>query len=152
MSNQIGELFKELNNNIIVKNILNEEDTEENLIIKLMQSEELLLKLKTFIDDENIIKQKIETCVKQILKKKQKPVEKIKESIKTHSCNCDPCECDPCECESSKYDYSDNIYLGKYNQKDDFKNDKVKWIDKDIRLEHIDHLIKMTTSNFEVFY
>ena len=172
MANQVGLFFKELSSNEYVKSVINlDDDTEEVLevkankfISKLLESEELMVKLKTFVDDDKFIKDKIETFVKQALKKKQKPVEKVKEIKKTESCNCDPCKCDPCNCDPCKCDphkfvknnetndYSDNIYLGKYNKEEDSKNDKVKWIAEDIRLEHIDHLIRMTTCNFEVFY
>jgi len=179
-NNQVGLFFKELNNNEYVKSIVNSDDnTEENLEVKannflskLLESEELMIKLKTFVDDDKFIKDKIETFIKQILKKKQKPVEKVKnKSCNCDPCNCDPCNCDPCECNSNdmnplsketlnssipleftENDYRDNIYLGKYNKEEDIKNDKIKWITKDIRLEHINHLIKMTTCNFEVFY
>jgi len=203
MANQVGLFFKELSSNEYVKSVVNlDDDTEEEnlevktnkFISKLLESEELMVKLKTFVDDDKFIKDKIETFVKQALKKKQKPIEKVKEIIKTDTCKCDPCKCDPCKCDPCKCDpckcdpckcdpckcdpckcdpckcdpckcdphklvkynetnyYSDNIYLGKYNKEEDTKNDKVKWIVEDIRLEHIDHLIKMTTCNFEVFY
>ena len=132
MANQ-GLFFKELSTSEYVKSIVNLDDTEENITSKLLDSEELICKLKTFVDDDQFIKDKIETFVKQAFKKKQKSVEKTSIPVVENN-------------------YSDNIYLGKYNKEHDSKNSNVKWIAEDIRLEHVDHLIKMTTCNFEVFY
>jgi len=132
MANQ-GLFFKELSTSEYVKSIVNLDDTEENITSKLLDSEELICKLKTFVDDDQFIKDKIETFVKQAFKKKQKSVEKTSIPVVENN-------------------YSDNIYLGKYNKENDSKNSNVKWIAEDIRLEHVDHLIKMTTCNFEVFY
>ena len=132
MANQ-GLFFKELSTSEYVKSIVNLDDTEENITSKILDSEELICKLKTFVDDDQFIKDKIETFVKQAFKKKQKSVEKTSIPVVENN-------------------YSDNIYLGKYNKENDSKNSNVKWIAEDIRLEHVDHLIKMTTCNFEVFY
>jgi hypothetical protein len=156
MANQ-GLFFKELSTSEYVKSIVNLDDTEENITSKLLDSEELICKLKTFVDDDQFIKDKIETFVKQAFKKKQKSIDKTNIQVVENNYS-DNIYLEKYNKEETinisvvENNYSDNIYLGKYNKENDSKNSNVKWITEDIRLEHVDHLIKMTTCNFEVFY
>lgn len=82
MSNPQSELFKELSNNSIFNNYLNQLDgSNDDQILQLaMSDEELMQKLKSILDDENIIKVKMSIKINMVNKSK-KPIYKEEEEF-----------------------------------------------------------------------
>jgi hypothetical protein len=79
--NQIGLLFKEFNNNSIFLNILREiesDELNEDIILNnVCSSEELMSKFRTFIDDDDIIKEKLVIRISQAKKTYLKNKDKL---------------------------------------------------------------------------
>lgn len=163
--NQIGLLFKELNNNNKITSILQELETNPSIEMKdqvlenIYSNQEIMTKLNEFVVDtvngDIIIKQKIIVFVNQALikylKNKEKILEKIYNKIESNNELIENIN-EPIIINQITNDYKNNKYLNKYNIDDDKNNKKVIWIAPYIRLETFDHLIKMTTPDYELYY
>jgi hypothetical protein len=162
--NQIALLFKEFNSNTIFLNIIHEiesDESDENIILtNVCSSKELMDKFRTFVDDDNIIKEKIIIRISQAKKTYLKNKDKILETkqviteqiITNNNDQNNQIINENIENNNLVFDYKTNEFLKKYDIDDDNKNPKVNWISPFIRLEQIDHLVKMTTITYELYY
>jgi len=150
---QIGLLFKELNDNESILKILKDVESLQTIEVDIVVeriycNEELMNKLRVFCDDESFLKKKILVSVGQSISKILKNRKTVKDADKMNINEIINPGIEIC----LDNNYEKNEFLGKYNKEKDKTNSKVQWITEWIRLETVDHLIKMTTSNFEVFY
>jgi len=150
---QIGLLFKELNDNESILKILKDVESLQTIEVDIVVeriycNEELMNKLRVFCDDESFLKKKILVSVGQSISKILKNIKTVKDADKMNINEIINPGIEIC----LDNNYEKNEFLGKYNKEKDKTNSKVQWITEWIRLETVDHLIKMTTSNFEVFY
>jgi hypothetical protein len=148
--NNVGELFKLLNSELCNKFYENvTQENKENIIDNMINDEELMTLMNPIMNDLDMIKIKIDTKLSSIIKKnmpkqditivdKNMPKQditildknEIKEIESTPELICDQ--------------FEDEIgYIDK---------EKGKYIGSGFYLKRVDHLIKMTSPNFVVYY
>ena len=165
--NNIGELFKILNLEICNKFYENvNDDNKKDIIDNMINNEEFMSLVNPIMNDLDMLKIKIDTKLSAIIKKNMKDIIKpIKEEkpINTHdlsitnlnksceNCTCENCTCENCTCENCT---CDNCTCENCTCENCTCNNEEKGnhIGGGIYLKKIDHLIKMTTSNFVCYY
>jgi hypothetical protein len=171
--NNIGELFKLLNSEICNKFYENvTEENKEDIIASMISDDEFMILVNPIIDDIELIKNKIDSKIVSIIKKRNKdiPKEKLshdpvkevvasKPDIEQNMCNGDQmCNC--CKCVKGEENMC-NCCEGDDNkcnccqcEHDIGYEDEVKgkYIGSGYYLKRVDHLIQMTGPNFVVYY
>lgn len=132
MASDIGGFFKWLNSPALDEwfNVKLTKDNKGEIIEEMMVSPDFIDSAREFITDEAMIRNKLETKVGQVLKKKNTVVPK-------------------CE------DVSDDVpsHLGTaVVEFSDFDEEKGKHVGCGIYLKQEGHVTKMTTPNFTVYY
>jgi hypothetical protein len=124
----VGELFKFLGSNDIFLNLCKDsEKTNQEVIEYVFQNEDLINKLKNIVQDENIIKSKMDILIGQKRKNQNK---KQEQTLKQE----DQLE----EVKEFKYppiNPSKAVYLGDFAY-----------------VEQVDHRMRLVTVDFEMYY
>ena len=159
----IGELFKYLGKNqkfsTYCNELQNNKKTEE-IINLAFQDEQLLSELKNIINDESIIKNKMEVIIgqkrKSLESKKQKDEkeqkEEIKKNEKVNSKNDeqdDDEQDDEQEDDEQDDDEQEDEYIFKFKP---FNEEKVTWLHKYSFVEPVDHLMRLVNYDMELYY
>ena len=134
MASDIGGFFKWLNSPALDEwfNVKLTKDNKGEIIEEMMVSPDFIETAKGFIEDEATIRNKLETKIGQVLKKKNTVVSK---------------------CEDAEAAVSDNVATTTtVVEFPDFDEEKGKHVGCGIYLKQEGHVTKMTTPNFTVYY
>ena len=133
----VGELFKFLGSNDIFHVLCKDsEKTNQQVIADVFENEELISKLRNIVQDDNIIKSKMDILIGQKRKnqnKKQEPKQQ--------------------ETETRKQEVNEN----KLEEVKEFKYlpinpSKVTYLDNFAYIEQVDHRIRLVTQDYEMYY
>ena len=155
MSNQIGELFKILGKNEIFANYAKEVEngkTNQEIIDIAVNDQALMCSLTMVVSDVEVIKNKMDVIIGQKRKNYEK---KIANEVKE--------KCIIVDSQSvSKTDDKNNLTEIETNEIEkeeviEFKHnpinpDNVIWINKYIYMERVEHLMRLVTTEYEMFY
>jgi hypothetical protein len=161
MSNQIGELFKILGKNEIFANYVKEIEngkTNQEIVDFALNDEALMCSLTMVVSDVEIIKNKMDVIIGQKRKNHEKKiVNETKEAEKsivvdTKSLSKTDSDEDLVEIEEDEKDEKDEK-----EEVIEFKHkpinlDNVIWLNNYIYMERVDHLMRLVTTEFEMFY
>ena len=152
MSNQIGELFKILGKNEIFANYAKEIEngkTNQEIIDIAVNDEALMCSLTMVVSDVEVIKNKMDVIIGQKRKNYEKKiVSEIKEKsnvVDTKSLSKTDSEEDLDETETEE----EEVIEFKHKP---INPDNVIWINKYIYMERVNYLIRLVTTEFEIFY
>jgi hypothetical protein len=129
----VGELFKFLGSNDIFQGFCKEsEKTNQQIIERVFQNEELITKLRNIVIDDNIIKSKMDILIGQ----KRKNLNKKHEQIPVQNAN---------------------LKTVKQDEAIEFKHipinaSKVVYLDNFAYIEQVDHRLRLVTDVFEMYY
>ena len=125
----IGELFKYLGSNDIFQGFCKEsEKSNQQIIEDVFQNEELIAKLRNIVQDDNIIKSKMDILIGQKRKTQNKKPEQ-----KTNG----------------QTDKQEEVKESKYPAKN---KSKVHNLDNFGYIEEVDHRLRLVTDDFEMYY
>jgi inosine/xanthosine triphosphate pyrophosphatase family protein len=138
MSNKIGDLFKLLSKNEIFTNYLKDIEhnkTNEDIINSALNNEQLMQELTNIVDDVGIIKNKMDIIIGQKRKNYEKEREKLKE----------------------KNEILEDVQNIEESETIEFKYlpinpEKVVWLNNYTYLERIDHMMRLVTTEYEMYY
>jgi hypothetical protein len=138
----VGELFKFLGSNDIFQGFCKEsEKTNQQIIDDVFQNEELIAKLRSIVQDDNIIKSKMDILIGQKRKtQNKKPEQKTNgQTDKQEGFN---------EFKYVPINQSKVIYLEVRN----VEAQKLENVEKIAYIEQVDHRIRLVTNEFEMYY
>ena len=143
MSNQIGELFKILGKNEVFANYVKEIEngkTNQEIIDIALNDEALMCTLTLVVSDVEVIKNKMDVIIGQKRKNYEK---KIVSELKEKSIVVDTKSLIQDEKEEDKFSIFNNKPIN---------FDNVVWLNDYIYLERVNHLIRLVTTEFEMYY
>jgi hypothetical protein len=129
----VGELFKFLGSNDVFQSLCKEsEKSNQQIIADVFQNEELITKLRTFVQDDNIIKSKMDILIGQKRKNQNKKQE-------------------PSAVQNT------NDQSSKKEEVREFKHtpinpSKVIYLDNFAYIEQVDHRLRLVTYDYEMYY
>lgn len=137
----IGKLFKVISNDLYFLDLCqNTELTNEEILQTAFHDESFITNLRSIINDDNIIKSKMEIIIGQKRKTSKKPIIQEKEELEKEEKEKDELE-DKKEEEEKTNFISDPINL-----------DKVTYLGNFAFIERVDYRMRLVTKDFEVFY
>ena len=155
MSN-IGGLFKEFNTNISFQKYLNLVDSKDEIISNIFEDYDLMTCLRSYCNNDQLIKDKMLVSIHQQLSNKIKQINKVEESDESVEENDSKVKNDEPEIEDN-YE-KDETYV-EFFQKSVIINNKEKayWITPLILIDppvdiKKDPRIRMVTPDYEMFY
>lgn len=151
MSNQIGELFKILGKNEIFANYVKEIEngkTNQEIVDFALNDESLMCSLTMVVSDVEIIKNKMDVIIGQKRKNHEKKItNETKESEKSIIVD------------TKSLSEEDLVETEEVEKEEviEFKHkpinpDNVIWLNDYIYMERVDHLMRLVTTEFEIFY
>ena len=162
MSN-IGGLFKEFNTNVSFQKYLNLVDSKDEIILTVCQDEDLMTCLRSYCNNDQLIKDKMLVSIHQQLSNKIKQMNKVEEKVekvekpKEVEENDEPSEKDE-EKESEDNYEKDETYVEFFQKSVIINNtEKACWITPLILIDppidiKKDPRIRMVTPDYEMFY
>jgi hypothetical protein len=140
MSNPQGELFKELSSNELFKKYLDQEYDENTILNNALNDDELMTKLKNILDDNEIIKSKMQIKISQVKKSKNK----VNQPKNTNESN------------NKLVNESNNKLVNELNNEDivfiPYTENGITYLTPTIKMERVGFNMKLTTPDFEVIY
>ena len=136
----VGELFKFLGSNDVFLDLCKDtEKTNQQLIEVVFQNEELIAQLRNIIQDDSIIKSKMDILIGQKRKNQNK-----KQEQKPHSAN-------------KEQDQKQDQVEEQPEIKKEFKHvpinpAKVIYLDNFAYIEQVDHRMRLVTHDYEMYY
>ena len=126
----VGELFKFLGSNIIIQGLCKDNEKSSQQIIELVfENEELITKLRNIVDDDNIIKSKMDIIIGQKRKNQKKPEQNsVKNNVETNKQEEISFKCNPID------------------------PSKVIYLDSFAYIEPVDHRLRLVTHDYEIYY
>ena len=135
----VGELFKFLGSNDVFLDLCKDtEKTNQQLIEVVFQNEELIAQLRNIIQDDSIIKSKMDILIGQKRKSQNK-----KQEQKPHSANK---EQDKQEQENKEEENKKEFKHAPINPS------KVIYLDNFAYIEQVDHRMRLVTHDYEMYY
>jgi hypothetical protein len=138
----VGELFKFLGSNFIFQDFCkNYEKTNQQIIADVFQNEELIAKLRNIVQDDNIIKNKMDILIGQ----KRKNQNKKQEQSSKQNTN------------DQKEEIREIKEIKEVDEVREFKfipinPSKVTYLDNFAYIEQVDHRLRLVTHDFEMYY
>jgi len=146
MSNQIGELFKILGKNEIFANYVKEIEngkTNQEIVDFALNDEALMCSLTMVVSDVEIIKNKMDVIIGQKRKNHEKKIaNETKEAEKSIVVDTKSL---------SEEDLVEKEEVIEFKHKP-INPDNVIWLNNYIYMERVDHLMRLVTTEFEMFY
>lgn len=147
MSNQIGELFKILGKNEIFANYVKEIEngkTNQEIVDFALNDESLMCSLTMVVSDVEIIKNKMDVIIGQKRKNHEKKIaNETKEAEKSIVVDTKSLS------EEDLVETEEEVIEFKYKP---INPDNVIWLNNYIYMERVDHLMRLVTTEFEIFY
>ena len=148
MSNPQGELFKELSSNELFKKYLDQEYDENTILNNALNDDELMTKLKNILDDNEIIKSKMQIKISQVKKSKNK----VNQPKNTNESNNKLVN----ESNNKLVNESNNKLVNELNNEDivfiPYTENGITYLTPTIKMERVGFNMKLTTPDFEVIY
>jgi hypothetical protein len=145
----IGELFKFLGSNKDFHELcLDAEKSTEQIIEDVFQNEELITSLRNIVQDDNIIKNKMNVIIGQ---KRKQTQNKKSNDISKEPTEKEPKEKEPKdkELEEKEPEVEDDFIDFKYKP---FNKSKVIRLDKFSYMESVGYKRRLVTTDFEMYY
>jgi FKBP-type peptidyl-prolyl cis-trans isomerase len=139
----VGELFKFLGSNDVFLELCKDtEKTSEQIIADVFENEELIAQLRNIIQDDSIIKSKMDILIGQKRKNQNKKQEQKQNQDKKQ--------------EEQKQDDKQEDKQEEENKKE-FKHvpinpSKVIYLDNFAYIELVDHRMRLVTHDYEMYY
>ena len=136
----VGELFKFLGSNDVFLDLCKDtEKTSEQIIANVFENEELIAKVRTIIQDDSLIKSKMDILIGQKRKSQNKKPDQKQSQDKKQD-------------KQDKQDKED-----KQEPKKEFKHvpinpSKVIYLDDFAYIEQVDHRMRLVTHDCEMYY
>jgi hypothetical protein len=140
----ISELFKELSTNEIFLSYFNDNiefKSESDILNDMLNNKELMLRLNSILDDEDIIKSKMQIKINQLNKQKNRNINNNEqhEKDKSFSSSSDS---------NQKNTYSDNEHFIPYYDNET----QIAFLSPTVRIEPEGNIRKMICENFICYY
>jgi hypothetical protein len=127
----VGELFKFLGSNNVFLDLCNDsEKTNPQIIEDVFQNEELIAKLRNIVQDDSIIKSKMDILIGQKRKNQNKKQDQKQDQKQ---------EQDPLE-ETKEFKHTP------------INESNVIYLDNFAYIERVDHRMRLVTHDFEMYY
>jgi hypothetical protein len=137
----VGELFKFLGSNDIFLDLCkNSEKTNSQIIDDVFQNEELITKLRNIVQDDNIIKSKMDILIGQKKKSQNKKPDQKQEQYKKQEIQ---------SINESSNNQTQEVKEFKYTP---INESNVIYLDNFAYIERVDHRMRLVTHDFEMYY
>ena len=135
----VGELFKFLGSNDIFLDLCKDsEKTNPQIIADVFQNEELITKLRNIVQDDSIIKSKMDILIGQKRKNQNKKQDQKQEQKQDQDKKLEQ-EQDPLE-ETKEFKHTP------------INESNVIYLDNFAYIERVDHRMRLVTHDFEMYY
>jgi hypothetical protein len=129
----VGELFKFLGSNDIFHDLCKDcGKTNQQVIADVFENDELISKLRNIVQDDNIIKSKMDILIGQKRKTQNKKQEPRQQELK-----------------ENKLEEAKEVKEFKYLP---INPSKVTYLDNFAYIEQVDHRIRLVTHDYEMYY
>ena len=152
MSNQIGELFKILGKNEIFANYVKEIEngkTNQEIVDFALNDEALMCSLTMVVSDMEIIKNKMDVIIGQKRKNYEKKIANETKEAETKEAEKSIVEDTKCLSEEDLVETKEEVIEFRHKP---INPDNVIWLNNYIYMERVDHLMRLVTTEFEIFY
>jgi hypothetical protein len=150
---QIGELFKTLGKDETFIKYVNEIEnnkTNSEIIDLAFEDNDFITRIKSIIDDESIIRNKMDIIIGQKRKNLESKKEKDKKAIIPLPSTKDD---DKVIVEESPDNIQDDDNDNEYHLKfQPYNNDKTTWLNKYCFVERFDHRMRLVNHDIEMYY
>jgi hypothetical protein len=134
----VGELFKFLGSNDVFLELCKDtEKTNQQLIEVVFQNEELIAQLRNIIQDDSIIKSKMDILIGQKRKNQNKKQDKTQQQDKT---------------QEDKQENKEQPETKKEFKHAPINASKVIYLDNFAYIEQVDHRMRLVTHDYEMYY
>jgi len=134
----VGELFKFLGSNDVFLDLCKDsEKTNPQIIEEVFQNEELIAKIRNIVQDDSIIKSKMDILIGQKRKNQNKKQDQKQEQDKKQQTN------------KQEQDQLEEIKEFKHTP---INQSNVTYLDNFAYIERVDHRMRLVTHDFEMYY
>jgi hypothetical protein len=131
----VGELFKFLgSNNVFLDLCKDSEKTNPQIIDDVFQNEELITKLRNIVQDDSIIKSKMDILIGQKRKSQNKKPDQKQDQKQEQKQEQDPLE------ETKEFKHTP------------INESNVTYLDNFAYIERVDHRMRLVTHDFDMYY
>lgn len=145
----VGELFKFLGSNDVFLDLCKDsEKTNPQIIADVFQNEELIVKIRNIVQDDSIIKSKMDILIGQKRKNQNKKPDQKQEQNKKQ---------DQDKKQDQKQEQTNNQEQYQLEENKEFKytpinESNVTYLDNFAYIERVEHRMRLVTHDFEMYY